>query len=341
MSSVVVRSIAAAHNADADAAGPDPLVHLDSDMRHVLDVWAGLGPKPIEQCTVPEARAQPTLAMALAKIVRDLPDDGGISMELRMIPGAAGEIKARVYAPAGEAAGLPMILYLHGGGWVLGDLDHSDALCRRLALETGYVVANVDYRLAPEHRYPTAAEDSFAAFSWVVREADALGVDPGRIAVAGASAGGNLAAAVALMARDRGGVQPAAQLLAYPVLDDACDSGSFRDFGEGYIVNTDDMRWYWTQYLARPEDAAQAYACPLKADDLAGLPPALVITAECDPIRDDGERYAERLSAAGVRATVSRYPGALHGFFAMPGVLSKGTQAVLEASDFLKRRLGG
>jgi len=308
----------------------------DAESQALLDARRAAGIPPVRQQTLAEVRGSRKewrLATPVAKSpVRTVFE--------RSVPVRGGEIPLRFYRNGGSSHG-PAVIYHHGGGWVLGDLDHSDALCRRLAVETGYLVANVDYRLAPEHRYPTAAEDSFAAFAWVAREADALGIDPRRIAVAGASAGGNLAAAVTLMARDRGEVQPAAQLLAYPVLDDACDSASFRYFAEGYIVEADDMRWYWRQYLSRPENAAEAYACPLKADDLCGLPPALVITAECDPIRDDGERYAERLIAAGVPVTMSRYPGALHGFFAMPGVLTKGTEAVLEASDFLRRRLGG
>jgi acetyl esterase len=253
----------------------------------------------------------------------------------RSVPVAGGDILVRVYRPASPVP-LPVIVYFHGGGWVLGDLDHSDALCRQLAIETRAAVVNVDYRLAPEHRYPTAAEDGYAALLWAAAEMPGV-----PLAVAGASAGGNLAAAVALMARDRAGPALAAQLLAYPVLDDACDAPSFIGYGTGHIVETDDMRWYWEQYLTQPGDAAEPYACPLKAPDLAGLPPTLVITAENDPVRDDGERYAARLAEAGIRAKLTRYPGTLHGFFATPGIYDKTDAAITEAAAFLSNAFKG
>jgi acetyl esterase len=253
------------------------------------------------------------------------------------VPVAGGAIRVRLYRPSAAAA-LPAILYLHGGGWVLGDLEHSDALCRHLCAEAGCVVANVDYRLAPEHRFPTAVEDGYAALGWLGRQP---GVDPARIAVAGSSAGGNLAAAIALMARDRAGPAIRAQLLVYPVLDAACGFPSYAAFAEGFIVSTEDMRWYWRQYLRLAADADGPYACPLRAADLSELPPALVITAECDPVRDDGERYAERLRGAGVPVRRTRYPGTLHGFFAMPGRFPKASAAIREAAAFLRAELSG
>lgn len=249
------------------------------------------------------------------------------------------EIAARVYRMS-EAAG-PAIVYFHGGGWVLGDLDHSDALCRRLCADTGFTVVNVDYRLAPEHRFPVAANDCHAAFLWTVDNAAGLGIDPSRIAVAGSSAGGNLAAAVTLMTRAAGGTGPAAQVLVYPALDDGCTLPSFSDYAEGYLVSARDMKWYWRQYLGPDGDAASPLACPLKASDLSGLQPALIITAECDPIRDDGERYASRLRSAGNSVRSTRYDGVLHGFFAMPGVIGKADNALAEAGDFLRETLAG
>jgi acetyl esterase len=251
-----------------------------------------------------------------------------------------GAIPVRVYRPD-AGAGRPAIVYFHGGGWVIGDLDHSDGLCRSLCREAGMVVVNVDYRLAPEHRFPAAAEDCYATLCWTAENAASLGVDATRLAVAGASAGGNLAAAAALMARDRGGPALGAELLVYPVLDAACDLPSYVEFADGYVVSTEDMRWYWRQYLSEPADAADAYACPLRAADLSGLPQTLVITAEYDCVRDDGERYAERLAEFGVPVRLIRMPGTLHGFFNMPGVNRKATEAVTEAARFLCAALSG
>jgi acetyl esterase len=255
------------------------------------------------------------------------------------VPVDGGTIPVRVYRPS-EARDLPAVVYFHGGGWVIGDLDHSDEVCRWITRQGGVVVVNVDYRLAPEHRFPVAAQDSYAATAWVRDNADLLGVAPGSIAVAGSSAGGNLAAAVALLARDAGAPSLAAQVLVYPVLDDACDSPSYVEFAEGFIVDAEDMRWYWRQYLNGPDDATDPRACPMAAPDLTGLPPTLVITAECDPVRDDGERYAQRLRQAGVATTASRYPGTLHGFFATPVNNVKGRAAVGEAIEFLRARFG-
>jgi acetyl esterase len=258
----------------------------------------------------------------------------------REVAVAGGNIRVRLYRHGARGDTRRVVVYYHGGGWVLGDLEHSDALCRWLAHKSGYLVVNVDYRLAPENRYPIAAEDAYSAFRWVAAHASDLDVDPGCVAISGGSAGGNLAAVVALMARDRGGQRPAALVLAYPVLDAACDAPSFREYAEGYIVETADMLWYWQQYLARPEQAIEPYAAPMRAADLAGLPPTLIITAECDPVRDDGERFAERLKEAGVAVTLSRYNGALHGFFAQPGQLTAGTAAVTEAIGFLQSVMG-
>jgi acetyl esterase len=253
---------------------------------------------------------------------------------------AGGSIAVRIYRPTASSLH-PAVLYFHGGGWVLGDLEHSDALCRALCIATGAVVANVNYRLAPEHKYPVAAEDCYAALRFVAQNAARLGIDAGRVAVAGSSAGGNLAAATALMSRDRGGPEIRAQLLIYPVLDAACAFPSYESFTEGYIISAEEMLWYWRQYLSDPNAANDAYACPLRAADLSRLPSTLVITAEYDPVRDDGEVYADQLQAFGVSARLSRYPGTLHGFFAMPRVLEKADAALAEAAAFLRSELQG
>lgn len=307
----------------------------DAQSQALLDARRAAGIPPVHQQQLAEVRGSRREWRVATPVPRVAVD----SIFEREVPVAGGSIRIRFYRHIGTKPG-PAIVYYHGGGWVLGDLDHSDALCRWLAVETGYLVANVDYRLAPEHRYPTAAEDAYAALQWIAGHAAELDIDPLRIAVSGGSAGGNLAAVATLMARDRGGVRPAAQVLAYPVLDDVCDTPSYQEFAEGYIVASEDMRWYWRQYLNRPEEGAEPYAAPMKSTDLSGLPPALIITAECDPIRDDGERYAARLEAAGVPTTQSRYAGALHGFFAQPGLMATGTAAVAEATAFLEQVMG-
>jgi acetyl esterase len=254
------------------------------------------------------------------------------------VPGPDGLVPVRVYYPDDRPC-LPIVVFFHGGGWVLGDLEHSDLLCRWLCRESRCLVVNVDYRLAPEHPYPAAVMDAYAVLTWLSLEAEGIGGDPHRLAVAGASAGGNIAAAVALMARDKGSPSLAAELLVYPCLDPACATASYVDFSQGYIVATDDMQWYWRQYL-EPRREDEPYAAPLREADLRRLPPALIITAEYDCVRDDGERYSERLKAAGVPATLHRYAGTLHGFFSTPGASVNGAAAVREAARFLRDALG-
>ncbi len=302
---------------------------LDSQSLALLEARRRAGIPPVSEQTLAEIRGS-RKEWRIATQVPKLPVDTIVD---RIIRAGDGSIALRIYSPAAPV-GRMAIIYLHGGGWVLGDLDHSDALCRYLSAEGRHVVVNVDYRLAPEHRFPTAAEDCFAALQWTTANAEALGIDRHRIVISGGSAGGNLAAAVCLMARDRGAIAPLAQILAYPVLDDACSSPSYTEFAEGFIVGTEDMRWYWRQYLDGADNPG-AYAMPLRARDLSNLPQALIITAENDPVRDDGERYAGRLKVAGIPTALRRYPGTLHGFFAMPGVNDKGTEAVRDALAFI------
>jgi acetyl esterase len=260
-------------------------------------------------------------------------------VEDRRIPGAAGEIGVRVYRPEGRAP-LPALVYFHGGGWVIGSLETHDGACRELANRVGCVVVSVDYRLAPESRYPAAAEDCYAATKWVAGNAQALGVDPARIGIGGDSAGGNLTAVVALMARDRGGPALRHQLLIYPVTDADFGRPSYRENAEGYLLTTKAMEWFWGHYVPDPAQRAEPYAAPLRAKDLAGLPPAFVITAEYDPLRDEGEAYAKRLQQAGVPTRLQRYDGAIHGFFAM-GLLSEVARTALaDAVAEAKRALG-
>jgi acetyl esterase len=260
------------------------------------------------------------------------------SVENRTLPGPAGEIPVRIYKP--EARGpLPALVFFHGGGFVLCNLDTHDNVCRSLANQAGCAVVSVDYRLAPEHRYPAAAEDCYAVTRWVAQHGAEIGVDTSRIAVGGDSAGGNLSAVVSQMARDRRGPALRFQLLIYPVTDARFDTPSYRENAEGYFLTTNMMRWFWRQYLKDPAEGGDAYASPLRAKDLSGLPPGLCITAEFDPLRDEGEAYAAKLREAGVACPAHRYDGMFHGFFGMGAILDKAKQAVSESAQALKRAL--
>ncbi len=228
------------------------------------------------------------------------------------IPGPAGEIPMRIYTPR-EGSSLPILIWLHGGGWTFGNLNCFDALCTYLAHDAGCVVVSVDYRLAPRHKFPAAVDDSYAAALWIAQNAASINGDPARIAIGGGSAGGNLAAVVCLMARDRGGPHLIFQLLAYPSTNIATlDTESYRTFAKGYGLTQLHARWFCKQYLKHPEDGTNPYASPLLAFDLGNLPPAMVLTGEYDVLRDDGEAYAERLREAGVPARLIRFAGKGH-----------------------------
>lgn len=225
-------------------------------------------------------------------------------------------LAARLYVPEGASDPAPLVLYFHGGGWVIGTLETHDGTCRALARASGAAVLSVGYRLAPEHPYPAPVEDCYAALEWAARNAASLGCDPARLAVAGDSAGGNLAAAVAIMARNRGGPALRHQLLIYPVTDDDYSLPSYAANGSGeYFLGTDAMRWFWQHYVGA--DAAAPLARIGRTVDLSGLPPATVITAEFDPLRDEGMAYAARLAKAGCAVDAAIAPGMIHGFFSM------------------------
>jgi acetyl esterase len=234
-----------------------------------------------------------------------------------------------------------MLVYFHGGGWVIGSLDTHDNSCRTLANSTGAIVVSIDYRLAPEHKFPAPLEDCYAAASWVVANAASLGGDAERVAIGGDSAGGNLTAAVALMARDKGGPRFTHQLLVYPVTDAACDTRSYVENAEGYFLTKVSMLWFWNHYLRERLDGENPYASPLRAEDLKGLPPATVLTAEYDPLRDEGEQYGARLKEAGVPTRITRYDGMIHGFFGMGDVLPQAKDAMREAAAALRQSFGG
>jgi acetyl esterase/lipase len=256
------------------------------------------------------------------------------SVEDRVISGPGGDLPVRVYRPAQGV--LPALVYFFGGGWTLGTIDTADAVCRSLANAAGCAVVAVGYRLAPEHKFPAAVYDCQAGTRWVAAHAAQLSIDAHRIAVGGDSAGGNLAAAVALLAREDKKLRLVGQLLVYPNTDYESSTASLRDFDDPYLFNKTSVAWYWGHYLASPEDGHNPLASPLRASDLSGLPPALVITAEYDPLRDQAEQYADRLSQAGVPVVLSRYYGMIHGFFCMAGDLDGGRAALHQAATHLR-----
>ena len=253
-----------------------------------------------------------------------------------LIPGPGGEIPARVYTPEGQGPH-PILVYFHGGGWVIGNIETHDGTCRDLCAGAAALVISVDYRLAPENRFPAAPEDCYAATLWAEKEATSLGGDPKRIAVGGDSAGGNLAAVTALMIRERGGPALCHQLLVYPVTDHSFSTVSYAENGEGYFLTQELMEWFWKKYLPEGSSGDDPLASPLRAGDLSGLPSATVLTAEFDPLRDEGELYAERLKEAGVDTQLTRYDGLFHGFFGMGAAMDRARDAMNETAGALAR----
>ena len=303
---------------------------LDPQCQTLLDQLAAAGNPGIEQLTPEEGRNSYRLLMALG--------GGGnetVKAADRTVPGPTGEIPVRVYTPDAPAP-RPVVAWFHGGGHVIGDLDCYDAVCRDLAAESGAVVVSVDYRLAPEHRFPAAVDDCYAATQWIADHADELGADAGRLAVAGESAGGNLAAVVPLLARERRGPAIAFQALIYPATDLTRSHPSVDENGEGYLLTAKGMEWFNDHYLGPGGDPKDPMASPLFADNLSGLPPALVVTAEYDPLRDEGEAYAERLREAGVPVELRRYDGQIHGFVTLRMVVESGGAAL----DDIARTIG-
>lgn len=309
---------------------------LDPQARAYLDKLAALKLPGFHQMPVAEARS----VFRAMRAVAGRAEPVGAVADL-FVPGPV-PIPLRAYTPAeGRGGPRPALVYFHGGGWVLGDVGSVDGICRRLANASGCVVISVDYRLSPEHKFPGPLSDCFEAVWHVFDEPETFGVDRRRIAVGGDSAGGNLAAAVALKARDRGDLPLAFQLLIYPITDHAFDTPSYRENAEGFGLTREMMAWYWDRYLASPEDGRSPLASPLRAPDLSGLPPALVITAGFDVLRDEGEAYAARLREAGVPVALSRYGGMIHGFLQMADGFDRARAAVREAGDALRAALGG
>jgi acetyl esterase len=255
------------------------------------------------------------------------------------VPSPVGRLPVRLYKPEGAGAAPPLVVYYHGGGWVIGSIESHDATCRALARASGCAVASVEYRLAPESAFPAAPEDCYAATKWLAENASELGVDGERVAVAGDSAGGNLAAVVSLMARDRGGPRISYQVLIYPAVDVLGEYPSRQENAEGYFLTTRAMRWFYDHYIQDESQTKDPLASPLLADDHSGLPPAIVITAGFDPLRDEGEAYAEKLREAGVEVRSSRYDSTIHGFASMIGALDDARDAIAEMGQELRAAL--
>ena len=295
---------------------------------------ASLGLPPLAEQGAVEARRLNSLrAPSLAGELEDV-----AHIEDGRLPGPGGPIPFRVYSPA-PGRTLPAFLYLHGGGWVVGDLDTHDSVCRAIARRAECVVLAIDYRLAPEDPFPAAVEDAWAALSWLGDHATELGADSGRIAVGGDSSGGNLSAVLAQRARDRGGPKVAAQVLIYPVTDCDFDTDSYRDAATGYGLTRESMLWYWNQYLPDESKRVSPDASPLRAPDLSGLPPALVITCKLDPLASEGAAYAEGLRSAGVRVEHVNEPDMIHGYIRMNGVVSRARKSWDDCGRFLRREL--
>ena len=303
---------------------------LDPQVEAIRARRAAEGYTPLYALSLEQARAED---LASIQAAGGDPEPVASVQDLE-IPGPGGPLPVRVFRP--DAPGpLPALVYFFGGGWTLGTIDTADAICRALTNAAGIATVAVGYRLAPEHKVPAAVHDCLAGVSWA---AAAPGIDPARVAVGGDSAGGNLAAAVTLLAR-RGGPRIAHQLLVYPNTDRAADTASLREGVDPLLFNRTSVGWYWDHYLADPADGADPLASPLRAPDLSGLPPATVLTAEYDPLRDEGEAYAARLAEAGVPVELRRFDGMIHGFFAMSGDLDQGREAVTWAAARLRAAL--
>ena len=303
-------------------------VPLHPQCKAFLDQIASAGGTPLHEMTPLEARAM-SLPPELAG-----PEQPMHRVVNRSVPGPGGPIPVRVYTPT-DASRLPGLIYFHGGGFVLGTLESSDRACRDLAHRAGRVVVSVDYRLAPEHPFPAAVDDAVAATRYVIEQAGEFGIDAGQVAIGGESAGANLATVTALKLRHSAGPALTFQLLIYPLVDIDDDSPSMREFAAGHFITAELMAYFNGHYLSSAADHRHPDASPLLAD-LRGLPPAFVLTAECDPLRDQGEAYARKLAQAGVPMTLKRYEGMIHPFLSLAGIIDDGGVAIADAAAALR-----
>ena len=337
-------AILAASAAMVSAQSADAPAQPAADMKTVLDKLTELGAKPLGTIDVAAARAQPTPADAVMAVMKDkgiAPDPALLAVRTRdiSIPGAAGPVAARVYTPAEGAGPFPMIVYFHGGGWVIADLDTYDATPRALGAGTGAVVVSVDYRHAPEHKFPAAHDDAIAAYRWIVENSGALNGDSSHLAVAGESAGGNLAANVAIAARDRKWTEPDYQLLVYPVAGDDMMTPSYVTYAAAAPLSKPGMEWFVSEVFASKDETSDPRLNLVGRDDLAGLPAATVVNAQIDTLASEGETLAERLRAAGVTVKQVTYPGVTHEFFGMGAVVETAKTAMDAAVADLKAAL--
>jgi len=310
---------------------------LDPHVKSLLAMLVAAGRPKVWQVTPAEAR-DGMIALAQAVDVKDVPIGG---VEDGTLPGPAGALKYRLYTPVAPAAGrLPAVVYFHGGGYVIGNLDTHDGMSRLLANASGCRIVSIDYRLAPEHKFPAAIEDGLAAIDWVAGSAARLGIDHTRLAVAGDSAGGNLAAVVCQLAKQAGGPKIALQVLFCPATDGSRDTESSRAFAEGYLLEAESIRWFGRQYYPADADPNDPRVSPLRAVDLSGLPPAHIHTAAFDPLRDEGKAYADRLRQAGVAVRYTCHDGMIHHFYALGGAIPYAQTALKLAGGAIKQALG-
>jgi acetyl esterase len=304
---------------------------IDPQAREVMEYLAGLGLPSIDKLSPTEARRQYREARAaLRPPPPDLPEVRDLKAD-----GKDGPVALRLYRPG--VGVLPAFVFFHGGGWVVGDLDTHDVVCRQIARDSGAAVIAVDYRLAPEHPFPAASDDAWSAAMWIAAHAGDLGIDPARIAVGGDSAGGGLAATVALMARDSRQLRLALQVLVYPVLDLRAESDSYSKYAEGYLLTRAGMKWYIAQYARTPQAVHDWHASPLLAPWVHSVAPALIITAERDPLIDEGDAYARRLRGARVPVEYQVVPGMIHGFLTMGGRIDAANRSIEGIAAALRR----
>jgi len=325
-----------AHNLTLNATAPN------AQMQAVLDELAALGPLPLETTTPDVARQLPTATDAVLAVLSKQSKpvvEPVAKVEHKIIPGPGGQLLVRIYTPQGNAP-FPVLVYFHGGGWVIANLDTYDGSCRAITNAAKCVTVSVAYRMAPEHRFPAAVNDAYAAYQWVLANASSIGGDPNRVAIGGESAGGNLAAVTTLKARNNGIKLPIYQMLIYPVTDFTSMTPSLQENANAKPLSTPVLKWFGSYYLNSPADATNPDASPLLASTLRGLPPATVVTADIDPLRDQGEAYKTRMLEAGVAVSGARYTGVTHEFFGMAAVVDTAKQALNDTAYNLRKAFG-